>query len=411
MRVIALLMILLSPLPAMAQRSLHMSIGDQARRDREAKVVLDAVTDTATGEILTPHDAIARLSGVNLIFLGESHTSMDFHRVQKRVIEELERSGRKVIIGLEMYPYTEQKYLDDWCQGFLTENGFVQLSHWYGNWGYHWNYYREIFLFARDHGIRLFAVNTPREVVTAVRRKGFQNLTPEEAAHIPTKIDTANEDHFSLFKAFFEEETGMHSSMDDKMARAMFDAQCTWDATMGFNSVRALKEHGGKDTVMVVLIGSGHVAYGLGIERQAAQWYDGRMASLIPIQVVDQKNRKIESVRASYADFLWGLPQEKDALYPELGLSTGEFPGDGKRRVLSVEDDSVAKASGFKEGDILLSMDGLTLNDRELLNRLLAEKNWGDSAMFTIRRGDQEMQLRVLFRRQETPKPASQPPK
>jgi uncharacterized iron-regulated protein len=411
MRINAVLLVMLSAPLAMAQHSLHMTVGDAARKEKEARVVLDAVTDTATGDILTPRDAVARMAGANLIFLGESHTSMDFHRVQKKVIEELERSGRKVLIGLEMYPYTEQKYLDDWCQGFLTESGFVQISHWYKNWGYHWNYYRDIFLYSRDHGIRMFAVNTPREVVTAVRKKGFQNLTPEEAAHIPAKIDTSNEDHFSLFKAFFEEETGMHSSMDDKMARAMFDAQCTWDATMGFNAVRALKEHGGKDAVMVVLIGSGHVAYGLGIERQAAQWHDGKMATIIPIQVVDQKDRRIETVRASYANFLWGLPQEKDALYPELGISTGETPGDSKRRVLSVDKDSVAKLAGFQEGDILVSMDGVPLGDREILNRLLAEKNWGDSASFTVRRGDREIPLQVLFRRQDTAKQAAQPPK
>jgi len=411
MRITALFLILFSVPSAQAQRSLHMAVGDVARKDREVKVVLDAVTDTATGEVITPRDAAARLSGANLIFLGESHTSMDFHRVQRKVIEDLVRSGKRVLIGLEMYPYTEQKYLDDWCRGYLTEDGFVETSHWYRNWGYHWNYYRDIFLYARDYGIRMFAVNTPREVVTAVRKKGFQNLTPEEAAHIPARIDTSSEDHFSLFKAFFEEETGMHASMDDKMARAMFDAQCTWDATMGYNSVQALKGNGDKDTVMVVLIGSGHVAYGLGIERQASQWHEGRMASLIPIPVVDQKDRRIDTVRASYANFLWGLPPEKDALYPELGFSSTDIPGDGKRRVLSVEKDSVAKAAGFLEGDILISMDGTPLSDREVLNRLLAQKTWGDSASFVISRGDREMPIQVLFRRHEPPKPASQPAK
>ncbi len=403
MRVNALLMFLISAPLLMAQRSLHLPIGDAARKDKEVKVVLDAVTDTAAGEIITSHDAAARLSRANLIFLGESHTSMDLHRVQLKIIEELESSGRKVLIGLEMYPYTEQKYLDDWSQGYLTENGFIQTSHWYKNWGYHWNYYRNIFLFAREHGIRMFAVNTPREIVSAVRKKGFQNLTAEEAAHIPSKIDTSSTDHFNLFKAFFEEETGMHSSMDDKMAKAMFDAQCTWDATMGYNAVRALKENGDTNALMVVLVGSGHVAYGLGIERQAAQWYDGKMASLIPIEVIDEKDRAVETVRASYANFVWGLPQEKDPLYPDLGLSTGEIPGDTKRKVISVSKDSVARSAGFQEGDVLISMDGISLGDRETLNRLLAGKTWGDSGAFVVRRGDKDVPLQAYFRRQQRP--------
>jgi uncharacterized iron-regulated protein len=390
--------------PLLAQRSLHLAVGDPARKDKEAKVVLDAITATGTGVLLTPREAIARLAGTRLLIIGESHTSMDFHFAQQRMIEELQRAGKKVLIGLEMYPYTEQKYLDDWCAGFLTENGFIQLSHWYKNWGYNWNYYRNIFLFAREHGIRMFAVNAPRDVVAAVGKKGFQSLTPEERAHIPEKIDVANEDHFALFKAFFEEESGMHSMMSDSQARAMFAAQCTWDAAMGFNAVRALKEYGDENTVMVVLIGSGHVAYGLGIQRQAAQWFDGKMACVIPIQVADGRGRAVDSVQASYADYIWGLPAEKDTLYPDLGVATGDVPGETRRRIMSVSDNSPGKAAGFQVGDILISMDGIALKDGETLNRLMADKSWGDSAVFVVRRqpkdgNPQEATLIANFRR------------
>jgi hypothetical protein len=241
-------------------------------------------------------------------------------------------------------------------------------------------------------------------VISAVSKKGFQNLTSEERAHIPEKIDVTSEDHFTLFKAFFEEETGMHSMMSDSQARGMFAAQCTWDAAMGYNAVRALKEYGDDNTVMVVLIGSGHVAYGLGIQRQAAQWYDGKIAGIIPIQVADGRNRPIESVQASYADFVWGLPAEREPLYPELGMASSEVPGDTRRRVLSVNDNSPAKAAGFQPGDILVSLDGTALRDSETLNRLMADKAWGDAAIFVVRRQlkdqvPQEVTLRVEFRR------------
>ena len=125
------------------------------------------------------------------------------------------------------------------------------------------------------------------------------------------------------------------------------------------------------------------------------------MASVIPIEITDEKDRPVESVRASYANFLWGLPQEKDPVYPDLGLSTGEVPGDGRRKVLAVNKDSVAKVAGFLEGDVLISMDGTPLGDRETLNRLLAEKSWGDSAAFVIRRGDKELDLKADFRRKQ----------
>ncbi len=387
-----------------AQQSLHLPIGDPARKDREAKVVLDAITSTATGDLLTPREAAVRLAETRLVFFGESHTAIEFHKAQKRVIEELHDAGHELFIGLEMFPYTEQQVLDDWCEGLLTESGFVRLSRWYKNWGYHWHYYRDIFMYARDHGIRMFALNAPREAVSAVSRKGLDNLSPEEKVHIAPAIDVTSEEHFRLFRAFFQSETGMHSMMSEDQARAMFAAQCTWDATMGYNAVQALKKHGGEDTKMVVLIGSGHVAYGLGIQRQSSQWFDGKMACIIPIQVIDDSNRRIDSVQASYADFVWGLPPEENPLYPELGLATSEVPGGTSRRVLSVAKISPAGIAGFQVGDVLISMDGISLTDGETFNRLMAEKRWGDSAVFVVRRTSKEaaadeITLKVHFRR------------
>jgi uncharacterized iron-regulated protein len=393
-----------------AQRSLHLPIGDPARKDRAVKVVLDAVTETSTGELLTPQETVSRLAGTRLIFIGEQHTSMDFHRVQLKLIARFQETGKKVLIGLEMYPYTEQKYLDDWGRGYLTESGFLQLSRWYLNWGYNWNYYRDIFLFARDHGISMFALNAPRDVVSLVGRKGLKNLAPEERALIAPGIDTASEEHFTLFKSFFEDDSGMHSMMSDSQARSMFEAQCTWDATMGYRAVQALKEHGDENSVMVVLIGSGHVAYGLGIQRQAAQWYGGKTAGIIPMPVADDRRRAVENVQASYADFVWGLPPESDPEYPDLGVATSEVPDEGHRRVLSVAEGSPGGAAGFQTGDILLSMDGAAL-DGETLNRLMAGKSWGDEAVFVVRRQakdgtSREVTIKVLFRRQESRHPA-----
>lgn len=123
-RIVVLALSLLYAGRLRAEDTFHLPIGDPARRDREAPVVLDALTDTSKGDPITPLDLPARLAGVRLLFLGESHTSMDSHRVEKRVIEALHASGRKVAIGLEMFPYTEQKSLDEWVGSSLDERRF-----------------------------------------------------------------------------------------------------------------------------------------------------------------------------------------------------------------------------------------------------------------------------------------------
>ena len=411
------LLALLAPAGVLAEdKTLHLSVGDPARKGREAPVVLDAVTDTASGEVLVPGALAARLAGVRLLFVGESHTDADFHQVQLRVIEELVKAGREVSIGLEMYPYTQQRWLDAWVAGELTEEGFLRLSRWYESWGYHWNYYRDIFFFARDHRLPMHALNAPREVVAAVRKKGFKDLTEEEAAHIPTQIDTTSEEHRTLLRSYFDDGDPLHGTMTEEQWQGMIAAQSTWDATMAFHAVKALRAAPGpprsppgsaagsapRDPILVVLIGSGHVAYGLGVERQARQWLrpeEGRMASLIPQPIADADGEAVASVSASYANFLWGVPPETDPLYPGLGLSAVATEDGKAQKVVAVEGGGPAAAAGLAVGDVLVSIDGTPVPDRESRNRIVAGKRWGDAASVTVLRGGETKTFDLLLRR------------
>ena len=390
---------LATPAVANAQdKTLRLPIGDAARKDRQVLVPLDVIVDTSSGQAVLPDELAAGLRDTRLLLIGESHTSIEFHKVQQRVIEALVNAGRHVLIGLEMYPYTEQRSLDHWRDGLVTEEGFVRLSRWYEHWGYHWHYYRDIFLFARDHRIPMYAVNAPRDVVSAVRKKGFQNLTPEEAAHIPADMDVENADHMTFFKASFADDDSLHGGMSEDMWKAMHSAQVTWDATMGFNAVQALKQAADPGAIMVVLVGSGHVAYGLGIERQARKWLDGQITTLVPVPVHGSTDGPGPTVQASYANFVWGIPAESDTLYPTLGLST--TPAEGGRRVIQVEKDSVASRTGFQVNDVIVSMDGQRLDGREILNVLMARKQWADRAQFVVVRDGQELNLTAVFRRE-----------
>lgn len=394
--VAAALMLSLSSFAQSKQKIFHLAIGDPERRTRDARVLLDGITDTDTGEVFSVNQLAARLHDTRLLLVGESHTTADFHRVQLRVIRALHDAGRNVMIGLEMFPYTEQKSLDNWRDGLLTETGFLTLARWYEFWGYHWDYYRDIFLYARDNRIPMYGVNTPRNVVTAVRQKGIEHLSDTERQHVPPQIDVDSADHLALFRASFDDDDSMHGRMPESMLKSMQAAQATWDASMGYNSVKVLKS-APSDSILVVLVGSGHVAYGVGIEHQARQWFDGKITTLIPVPVQDSEEKPVASVKASYANFVWGIPYEGDPLYPSLGFSTTETAV--PRKIIAIEKDSIAARSGFQVNDQVLSLDGVAAPDRETWNRLMATKNWGDSVVVTVKRGDAEVRINAELRR------------
>lgn len=380
---------------AAGQALLHLPIGDPARRAREVPLLLDGITDTATGELITPETLARRLAGTGILFLGESHTDQDFHDVQLRVIRALHESGRRVLIGLEMYPYGAQGALDDWLAA--PAPSLAEPAGWYEHWGYHWNYYREIFHYARERGLTLHAINSPRETVKAVRARGFGELTPDEAARFPPRLAEDSEEHRSMYRAFFDPDDVLH--MSPAALDGLYRAQVAWDATMGWNALQALRAQGGPGAIMVVLIGTGHVSYGLGAERQIAPHYEGRIASLIPVPVVDDEGQPIPSVRASFASFTWGVPEETEPLYPAFGVSLMGSLGEEPTRIIQVSPHAVGERAGLKVGDVLLAIDGAPLGSDQALRREMARFRWGDVATVRVRRDGREQDVVVPLRR------------
>jgi uncharacterized iron-regulated protein len=374
-----------------------LPFGDPARREREAPLVLDTVTATATAESLTPEALAARLAPVRLVFFGEEHTSPPVHEAQRRLIAGLLATKRKVLVGLEMFPYGVQPALDRWNRGELTEDQFLRESHWYKHWGFDWRYYRDIFLL-RAQGARFFAVNAPREVISAVRKKGRDKLTPEEAAHLPAKIDTSSDEHRRLFKAYFGSGESTHA-MSDAALEGMFQAQCAWDAVMAWNALQALQGQPDPDVVMVVLLGSGHVAFGLGAPRQAAGYAPVPMATVIPVPLADEDGKPAR-VRASYADYLWGVaPETKMAPYPSAGLSLADRAGLPHPVVTEVAEHRPGALAGVLAEDRVVSLDGSVVPDKETYLRLVASKSWGDHAVLVVERAGKPLTLDLYLAR------------
>lgn len=385
---------------ARAENMLDLPIGDAERAQRQAQIKLDAITDTANNELIGPAELARRLADTRILFIGEEHTNDEFHRVQLRVLEALVAAGREVLIGLEMFPWTDQAVLDEWVAGRLDERSFVDRSRWYETWSHHWGHYRDIFLYAQRQRLRMYGINAPREVVRTVRARGFEALDPAARERMPPALDLSSDEHRRMFRASFSADDLLHmTSLNDEQREAMYRAQATWDAAMGWNAMRSLERHGGPNAIMVVLIGAGHVTYGLGAERQIRAHFKGRIGSLVPVPVRDAACGAINNVRASYADYVWGVPASDGPGLPVLGVSLAGSMGASPTRVIDVDRRSPAALAGVRVGDVLLALDGTPLPSGAALQRKTADYQWGDEARLHIRRGDEELTLVVPFRR------------
>lgn len=382
---------------AQTSEPFNLEIGDPARKDTQFTLAVDQIVDTARGADVSPDEIATALSDAGIVLVGESHTSVESHRVQVQVIAALQRAGRRVILGLEMFPAEAPTApFDRWLRGGLDEAGLLRESGWYDYWGYPWGYYRDIFLLARQHRLPIRGVNAPRALVSSVGRRGLSGLSPADRAQLPATIDTTSEEHRQMFVAYVGGGSATHvAGMPPEMLQRMVDAQATWDAAMGYHAAQLLKEATDPRSVVVVLVGSGHVAYGLGIARQAKAYTDRRVATVLPIATAPDKPVQI---RASVADIVWGVPTETYPMYPTLGVSF-RSSGDQPTTVLMVSPGSAAEAMGIKAGDQLVTLDETPIRKDVDVRALLDRKQWGDAIRATVKRGSDTLTLDGRLRR------------
>ena len=63
--------------------------------------------------------------------------------------------------------------------------------------------------------------------------------------------------------------------------------------------------------------------------------------------MVDDDGESVKTVRASYASFVWGSPEERDTVYPSIGVSRW-VPGQDPGQIIQVSKKSVAERAGLR---------------------------------------------------------------
>ena len=92
------------------------------------------------------------------------------------------------------------------------------------------------------------------------------------------------------------------------MQRSIYEAQDVWDSTMAHYVVEYLKSEEGSDKTIVVLAGSGHMAYGYGIPARVATAFDLPYRIIVPtssgdIEFEEAWRKYIEPTELTHEDF------------------------------------------------------------------------------------------------------------
>ena len=376
------------------QDLLRLKIGDETLSKKTMSIFPGKIYASDSEESISFAEMIQGMSRSRIVYVGETHNSLPMHQIQAKIIEGLYEQDRDLSVGIEMYPVTQQEALNKWSLGILTEEEFIREGQWYVNWNFHFGFYQDIFEAVKKNGIPLYALNVPREIISKVRMKGWDALSEQEKAIVP-QPDLTHQDHRTLIRNIFEEADLPHQMKGKGLEMAfegLYRAQTSWDETMASHALAALQKERGR---MVVLAGSGHLFYNLGINLRAYE--ESQLPFKTVVCVVIPDGAESVDVSCSLADYVWGLEEEGRPAFPSVGLRFEKFEGLDNLVIDRDPIDGVAKGADFKKGDVLLSVDGKKFTDINELRIYLARFQWGDQVTFQILREAQRRDVLLKF--------------
>ena len=342
------------------------------------------VRGIATTNVLSFPEIVSRVADKTIVYAGEKHDQYGDHLLQLEMIRDLHQRYPKLAIGMEMFQRRYQEAVDDYISGKTDTQTFLKRSHYLTAWRFNYHLYEDILLYAREQKIPVIALNQANEVVSKVASHGLDQLTPGEKAQIPAEMDLNDKAYKERLRGVFE----MHQSdfPGDTALRNFeyfYEAQVLWDETMAQSIAAFLKDRPAFN--LVVLAGSGHLAYGSGIPKRAYR----RIAKPYTIILPDSGALP----EPAMADFIV-FPNKIDAP-PEAKLGVILDTSNEQFAVADLVEGGGAQKAGLEKGDILLAVGGVKVKDMEDIQATLAPKYVGDTVKVRVRRDKAELEFMV----------------
>jgi len=359
------------------------ALGDPRLKDRRIEVAPGQIVSLETGKPIPFEDMIRELKPVPFILVGESHDSLPAHELQARIIRALYEQDARLAVGLEMVAAARQESLTRWSLGELTDEEFLRASKWYSAWGFHFGYYRPILAFAKENRIPLYALDTPQEFVGQFQMRDGEVL-PGKDKSVAARIDPAEEsDRLFLRKSLESSDMpdAVKTAVLDSMFEDLFRTANGRDQDMGTRSAAIQKKDARK---VVVLVGAGHLMFGLGLNRQVREKSGLAAKGIVPVAI--PKGMSSVTVSRTLADYVVGIPAEDRPIYPEIGLTFKSPPDPTKLVIAARPTKGAARGLDFEENDLILSVDDRIFPDVEALLVYLADLPRGGQARFRILR-------------------------
>jgi uncharacterized iron-regulated protein len=367
------------------------------------KIEKDRIIRTSAGKTVTLEDIINQNAGTDVFIIGEAHDNYRCHTFQRDFIEALYKKHPKLIVGFEFFWREDNEFLEQWRNGRISEEDLIERTGWYKRSGQNYGYTRLVMEIIKKYTIKTIGLNVSRSILRTVSRKGYDQLTPKEKKLFPT-IHIANPEHEYFIKSVF----GTFAAQVPMWFKNIYKAQTCWDVVMAESMRQTLAKKQYKGYKGVIIAGSNHVSYKLGIPfryKKAAP--KAKITTIVPILMPKEEkkgdNDKEEEEEEEahpmmkmmgkslkpaalfsrgIADYVFAADQPLYYHFPIIGFTLEEK--DGKLVVTRIRKKSFAEKNGIGKEDQITAVDGVPVTTLEQIRLLITRKNWDDSVTFGV---------------------------
>ncbi|SEG79339.1 ChaN family lipoprotein [Bosea lathyri] len=249
-----------------------------------------------SGEAIAQPDLMRVIAGERVVLLGESHDIAEIHRWQLHVTAYLHLLRPQMAVGFEMFPRRIQPVLDAWVAGEMDTATFLEKSEWALVWGFDAELYLPLFHFCRQQRVPMLALNCHRPLVTRVGQVGWDAIPVEDRDGV-TPSAPATEGYRRYLATLMGGFAGSvrPAAMEPERFNRFIRAQQAWDRAFACGIADYLAT-APDDTLVVGIIGRGHLEYGHGTPYQLRDLGIDEFAVLLPTDRADHDGASLKGI-------------------------------------------------------------------------------------------------------------------
>jgi uncharacterized iron-regulated protein len=246
----------------------------------------------------------------DVVAIGEEHHQPNIQAFALRLLEALaQRRPHHLALAMEFLERDQQTIVDEYLAGVIdrsTLQSRLRVSQAF------MRDYFPLLQYARQQGLPVIAMNTPRHIARQVAREGLQNtlqqLSRSDREYLPGTFSTIA----PLYRTYFLEAVTPHHTLRGQASEYFVQASHLKDDTMAEALAHFLEAHPG--VTILALAGRFHFDYGKAIPALLQQRRQHTVMPRITAMTVahDSVIDLQQLARDTIADYLWFSPPASD---------------------------------------------------------------------------------------------------